>query len=93
MPSEELKKATRKPYERENLKVLQQLLALVNAVCCVNRFTLTQDWSSELIHTLCTQSAWKEYQRALSQKRKHGALYGLSFDQDGMLDFADESLS
>lgn len=87
--SEEVKKATRNPYEKKNLKVLQQLLALVDAVCYADRFTKSEDWGSALIHTMRMQSPWKEYQLALARKRKQGTLYGLGFDKDGMLDFEE----
>ncbi|MDO4838527.1 MAG: hypothetical protein Q4B32_09040, partial [Clostridia bacterium] len=90
---EALKKATQKPYAKENLKVLQRLLALADAVGCANRFTSKKDWSDALILTLCRQSAWKEYQLALARKPKQGMLYGLSFDHNGMLDFSEERMS
>ena len=87
---EALKKATQKPYAKENLKVLQRLLALVDAVSCANRFAPDRDWSKSLIQTLGKISTWKEYQLALSRNRKQGMLYGLSFDHNGMLDFGEE---
>lgn len=90
---EALKKATQKPYAKENLKVLQRLLALVDAVGCANRSTSRKDWSNALILTLRRLSTWKEYQLALSRNRKQGMLYGLSFDHNGMLDFGEESMS
>ena len=87
---EALKKATQKPYAKENLKVLQRLLALVDAVSCANRFAPDRDWRKSLIQTLGKISTWKEYQLALSRNRKQGMLYGLSFDHNGMLDFGEE---
>ncbi len=91
--NEALRKATQKPYEKLNLKVLQQLLALVDAVSCVNRFTEEKNLDTTLIRTLRTQNEWKEYQRALARKKKQGMMYGLKFDRDGMLDFGVESES
>ncbi len=90
---EALKKATQKPYAKENLKVLQRLLALVDAVGCANRSTSRKDWGNALILTLRKLSTWKEYQLALSRNRKQGMLYGLSFDHNGMLDFGEEDMS
>lgn len=81
----ELDEAARKPYAKENLPVLQRLLATTDTVRMMIVYGVKEDWGKELVRAIHASQDLHRYQNALARNKKMGEQYGLAFDNDGLV--------
>ena len=81
----ELDGATRKPYAKEQLPVLQRLLATTDTVRMMIAYGMKEDWGRELVRAIHANQDLHRYQNALARNRKKAEQYGLEFDNEGLV--------
>ncbi len=80
----EMDKAVKNPYKKENLPILQKLLALADSVRLMEAYGMNSVWKNDLINTIHSDSVMRSYQNALGRNRKMKELYGLEITGDGI---------
>ena len=82
---QELMTAAKKPYDAENLPVLQRLLAVLENVRMMKAYGLKDEWADQLVKTIHSDHDFHAYQSALGRNRKKCEQYQLEFDSDGLV--------
>ncbi len=81
----ELDNAANKPFARENLPVLQRLLATADTVRMMIVYGMREEWGKELVRAIHASQDLHRYQNALARNKKMCELYNLEFDNDGLV--------
>lgn len=80
----ELDDATKKPYAKGHVRVLQRLLAMVENVKLMSAYGMDPEWTEELIKVIHTNPVMHSYQNALARNRKMSEMYQLNMTGDGL---------
>ncbi len=80
----ELEKAVKNPYKKENLPILQKLLALTDSVRLMKEYGMNASWMDALISTVHSDSLLRSYQNALGRNKKMKELYRLEITGEGI---------
>lgn len=81
----ELTQAGKAPFKKDNLRVLQRLLATVENVRLMDINGLNADWVKELINTINTDEIIHKYLTAVRRNTKECRKYDLTFDDNGLV--------
>ena len=83
-PRAELDEASKKPYAKKNLPVLQRFLSTLETARVMSAYGMNTSWAEELLKTIHSNADLHRYQSALARNKKMSERYNLSFNADGL---------